>query len=460
MPHEITRRRLVKALGLGTLASTLPMPLAAAGPRKSAIVIGAGISGLAAAGTLRDAGWDVLVLEARNRIGGRINTDRSLGDVLERGANWIHGADGNPLTPLARESGADPVQTDYGDVLAFGPDGAVLPDDALERAEARYENLLERIDARLDEDDDRPLLTALQTEMPRFLDDPVLRALGADTEADTGGRLENLSAYHFDEDKTFDGPDMIPAGGYDRIAGQLARGLTIRFKEPVATIRHGSESASVETETARYQADHVICTVPLGVLKAGAIRFDPPLPARQTKAIGRIGFGHMAKLALTFDAPGWPEDPHFFFHAGAIRATWPSILNLKPLNGRNTLVMICAGEAALKADALSDDAITADAMTTLRRLFGSGLPGPTGIMRSAWSRDPYARGAYSFAAFGSTPADFEALAGPAGPALQLAGEHTTANYRGTVHGAYLSGLRAAGGLLKHKAPAAGSGHKP
>lgn len=448
MRHEISRRRFLKAFGLGTLVSGLPSSLWAAGPHKSAIVIGAGISGLAAATTLKDAGWDVFVLEARDRIGGRIDTDRSLGEVLERGANWIHGVDGNPLLPLARAAGAVPVETDYGDVLAFGPDGSLLSDAVLEKAEAKYDTLLKRIDAHLDKDDDRPLLSALRFEMHRFLDDPLLAALGADTESDTGGRLEEISAYYFDEDDVFDGPDVILAGGYDRICDLLARHLKIRFGEPIVTVRHGSGQATIETTTGKYQADHVICTVPLGVLKTGAIRFDPPLPARQAAAIGRIGFGQVAKLALTFDAPTWPEDPHFFFHASAARGEWPNILNLKALTGQNTLMLVCAGEAALKADEMSDDAVVADAMTTLRRLFGPRLGEPTGVMRSAWSQDPFARGAYSFAAFGSAPSDFEALALPTGPALQLAGEHTTARYRGTVHGAYLSGLRAAGNLLK------------
>ncbi|WP_268956887.1 flavin monoamine oxidase family protein [Roseibium aggregatum] len=424
------------------------MPVLAAGRQKSVLVIGAGMSGLAAARTLKDAGWDVLVLEARNRIGGRIDTDRSLGEVLERGANWIHGVNGNPLMKLARQAGADPVETDYDELLAFGPDGALLPDAVPEKAEARYETLLDRIDARLDKDEDRPLLTALLSEMPRFLDDPLLCALGADTEADTGGRLEDLSAYYFDEDDAFDGPDAILEGGYDRICGLLARDLTIRLNETVRTIQHGSGHAVVETDAGKYQADHVICTVPLGVLKAGAIRFDPPLPARQAKAIDRIGFGHMAKLALTFDTPVWPGDPHFFLNADATRGRWPSIFNLRAVTGQDSLMLICSGDAALKADGMSDAVIIADAMATLRRLFGSALPAPAGVMRSAWSKDAFARGVYSFAAVGSTPSDFDALAQPSGPALRLAGEHTTARYRGTVHGAYLSGLQAADGLLK------------
>lgn len=448
MPHKITRRRVLKTLGLGTLASSLPMPLLAAGRRKSVLVIGAGISGLAAARTLKDAGWDVIVLEARNRIGGRIDTDRSLGEVLERGANWIHGVQGNPLLKLARLAGADPVETDYDDVLAFGPDGALLPDAMLEKAEARYEALLERIDARLDKDEDRPLLTALLSELPGFLDDPLLCALGADTESDTSGRLEDLSAYYFDEDDAFDGSDAILNGGYDRICDFLARDLTIRLNETVLNIQHGSDPAIVETETGKYQADHVICTVPLGVLKAGTIRFDPPLPARQAKAIDRIGFGHMAKLALTFDTPVWPNDPHFFLNADAIRGRWPSVLNLRAVADQDSLMLICSGEAAVKADDMPDAEIVADAMDMLHRLFGSSLPEPTGFMRSAWSKDTFARGVYSFAAVGSTPSDFEALGRPTGSALQLAGEHTTARYRGTVHGAYLSGLEAAGRLLK------------
>ncbi|WP_417684168.1 flavin monoamine oxidase family protein [Roseibium sp.] len=452
MPREISRRQLCQMLTLATLTQSLGKPpkalAATSASAKSAIVIGAGISGLATARTLADAGWDVTILEARDRIGGRIDTFRSFGQVLERGANWIHGINGNPITALARKAGANFARTDYDSLIGFGPDGRVLTDTALVDAEDTYAELLERIDETYDANDDRPLVRAITLLERDFLDDPLLRAIAAaDTEADTGGRLEDLSAHALDEDDAFGGPDVILLQGYDQITQLLAHGLAVRLGEPVLEIRHDDVKATVVTAKASYTADHVICAVPLGVLKAGSIAFSPALPKSHEKAIKRLGFGQVAKLALTFDHVFWPEEPHFLFHASRRRGEWPTIVNLNALTGQKTLMMICAGDAAISADRQSDDDLVAGAMTVLRRLFGTDIPAPDNFLRSAWSQDPFCRGAYSFAAYGSRPKDFANLGSSASATLHFAGEHTSADYRGTVHGAYLSGLQIAERLL-------------
>ncbi|NJR13526.1 MAG: FAD-dependent oxidoreductase, partial [Phyllobacteriaceae bacterium] len=121
-PH-LSRRQLVG--GTTALASTALIGRAgAAAP--DVIVIGAGISGLAAARALSQAGKSVMVLEARDRIGGRIHTDRSLGFAAELGANWIHGADGNPLTALAQASGTQTLPFDHDALAVVDANGADL----------------------------------------------------------------------------------------------------------------------------------------------------------------------------------------------------------------------------------------------------------------------------------------------------------------------------------------------
>ncbi len=415
-----------------------------AGLPRSIVVIGAGMAGLAAARQLQDSGHRVTVLEARSRIGGRIDTDRSTGAVLERGANWIHGLTGNPLVPLAKAARMPLTITDYDDMDVFNTDGHPIPEAVLESTGEICSNLLENIESTLDKEDDQSLLDALLRRKPDLLSDPLLTALCAgDIEADSGGRLEDLSAYYYDEDEIFPGMDAIPVSGYDALPAFLARDLDIRFRQTVRHIHHGKTSTRVTTDDDLFEADYIICTVPLGVLKANVIEFDPPLPGVQRRAIDRIGFGTMAKLGLVFAEAEWDTEPVFFGFAEATRGRWPVALNCLPIYGQPAMMLIASGAYAAKADGLPDASVIADAMQMLRKTFGSGLADPISYMRSRWSKDPLAGGAYSFAQLGSTSADFLALATPSSRNLLLAGEHTSLAYRGTVHGALLSGRRAA-----------------
>ena len=112
------------------------------------------------------------------------------------------------------------------------------------------------------------------------------------------------------------------------------------------------------------------------------------------------------------------------------------------------LVGICSGNAGAVVDGMSDSAVLAEVTTALRAMFGSKTPAPKSILCTRWGADPFAMGAYSFAANGSSTADYAQLAQPIRDNVLLAGEHTSTAYRSTVHGAYLSGVRAANSLLQ------------
>lgn len=453
MRRRITRRQLLALLGAAALQG-LPLlqraARAASGGRDArVIVIGAGIAGLSAARQLVDAGHEVVVLEARGRIGGRIDTDHSLGIAVERGANWIHGVVGNPVKALADSVGARTVSTDYDNIEVFQAGGRRVSTSALEVAEERYGALLERIDDRYDMGEDLPLSEALGVFDAEFLDDAVRRwVVSSDTQADTGANLEALSAYYFDEDDAFAGADAVLPQGYDAILTPLASGLDIRLNAPVKLVRHGGRTVVVETVSGRHEADHVICTVPLGVLKAGHIAFDPPLPAAHRQAIERVGFGNMTKAAVAFDQAFWSGHRHFFGYAGDERGRWPTALNLKVTSRRNILMMICSGTYSVRADAMDSSALSADLVGSLRDMFATEIPEPMSVISSSWSRDPYALGAYSFPALGSTPKHFDRLGMAVGDTLFFAGEHTEFDYHGTVHGALISGRRAASQIMR------------
>lgn len=452
MPPDETRRLLLRGLaGSCSLALAAPFASAAGGPAGAVprvLVIGAGVAGLAAARRLADSGLAVTVLEARDRIGGRIATDRSLGVPVECGAAWIHGADGNPLTALARSAGARMVPTDFASRTVFRPGGGVIPPAELDEAGRRLQRLAARIDDDLDADEDVSLHEAIEEFSPGYFDDPLAAwTVTSETEDDAGTSVEELSAYWFDEDEEFDGPDMLLPNGYDAVPALLARRLDIRLGEVVRRIGRRRDGVTVETANGRFEADHVVAALPLGVLKAGSVTFDPPLPAAVDEAIAHVGVGAVTKLALAFERRFWPADRRFFGHVDAERGRWATFLSMSGLVDGDVLVGFATGPYARTAEAMTVEETTADAMAVLTEMFGQGLPRPRGAVRSTWTQDPFALGAYSFPAPDTTPAHFERLGAPIDDRLILAGEHTGFAHHGTVHGALLSGRRAAAAVL-------------
>jgi monoamine oxidase len=432
------------ALKLGLATSLLPK-LGQAASDADVIVIGAGISGLGAARTLVDAGARVLVLEASGRIGGRIRTDRSLGLPVELGAGWIHGPRGNPISDLAHNAGLETFVTDDDSLVVHRADGTLVPDADVVAGEAHLARLAATIDDAVDAD------MAMSEAVARFgeseLDDPLKRwMLSAYLEFLTGGSVDDISATMWDEDDGFAGADVILPAGYDQILPQLARGLDIRFGEMVQSIAYDSDGVSVATANGTFRANQLICTLPIGVLKAGSVTFDPPLPSVYQHSIQALGLGHVTKLALRFDAPFWPEDVQYFGVTTEQMGRWPYFMNTMTYRDVPLIMGVSLGAYAPNADAMSAEDAAADMMVVLRGVFGTDIPQPIGTLKSKWSRDPLALGAYSFAKVGTLPDDFNRFAESIGP-LHFAGEHTGFDYHGNVHGAYLSGLRAARVIL-------------
>ena len=412
--------------------------------RADVVVIGAGIAGLSAARDLVAAGRSVIVVEASSRIGGRLRTDRSLGVAFDMGASWIHGVDGNPITKLAKQAKAPTAVLDFADVAVYDEGGAKRTLEEFAAAEAAYESLLEEVLAAGEEG--ASFAEVLEKVEPDWFDDR-LRAFFTSTYLtfDTGD-LDQLASTLVDEGEEFDGAEAVMTDGYDRIARLVGDGLDVRVNTPVTSIDSSGDSVLVTAGKRRFTADDVVVTVPLGVMKTGAIEFVPPLPSRHLAAIDGIGFNAVNKFLFVWDEPFW-DDVDFVVYTPQRRDVFNWFANVNHLvPGANALMTFAYADEARASDRSSDAEMIELAMAYLRDMYGEDVTEPKAMLRSAWANDPFTLGAYSFTAVGTEMEHFDRLAKPVG-SVHFAGEHTHRDYFSTVHGAYLSGVRAAAEII-------------
>ena len=288
-------------------------------------VIGAGMAGLSAAWKLADAGADVVVLEARDRIGGRMWTDDSLGMPLDLGASWIHGIEGNPLVELAARAGVRTAVT--GDSYTIRGDGEEISD----------------------------------WRAPGWLDSvtEVQNSLGAAPD-----RID-LDAY--EDDDGYAGVDVLFPGGYAGVLGALSGGYELRLTTKVRQVAHDGGGVRVDGEA----FDAAIVTLPLGVLKAGAVTFEPALPAGKSAAIDRLGMGVLDKLYLQYDDVFWDRDVTWIstVATGLPRGQFNGWLNLVPYLDAPVILAFNGGPAALALAGQDDAALVRTAAGVLERAY-------------------------------------------------------------------------------------------
>jgi monoamine oxidase len=417
------------------------------------IVIGAGMAGLSAAFELRGLGFDVLVLEARNRVGGRVHTDYGFAShPIERGAEFVHGE--NVVTwEFIRRFGLRTLSALENDNSFFiDVAGTFLPIDQAAQLPGGdhlrfmsirpgvYELAKAWVKSRKPDTD----ITSMLKAEGVALDSKFYPIISHSFEGLDAASLGQLGVYGLVE-TSYEGDgdaDFRIAEGYDSLIRLLARQLTIRLAEPVDSIAWNFSGGRITTESGiTLEARKIVVTVPLAQLQRGTIRFEPTLTPDKQNAIDGLGVGHIVKIVLQFEDPFWPARMQCFATDKRTGFWWRPGWNRS--NEAAVLTAFAGAELADELVKFGNEAAIQAALEDLNQLFGNQVKTKykNGMVLN-WQREPFIEMAYSFCPVGA--AGLRAvLSRPIANVLFFAGEATSVKRNATVHGAIESGRRAA-----------------
>ena len=412
---------------------------------KTVAIIGAGISGIAAAKKLKANGFNVLVLEAQDKIGGRLRTNRTLGVAFDEGASWIHGTNGNPISTLAQEAGMNTAFTDDESIVCYDINGILRSDAVFNAAEVELETILSTL--KNSGSASQSFETVFNNLHPTKVNDRLWKFLLSTYVTFDLGDLDKVSSTLYDEGEEFSGEERIAINGYDTIPNYLANGLSVQLNQRVSKIDYLDTKIKITHNGTVTEVDYVIVTVPLGVLKSGNIEFIPALPSTKQNAIEKVGMNCVNKFLVTWDTAFW-DNEQYICYTSEIRDKFNYFVNVKKFQPSvNALMTFAYADYARQTETMTDAQIIDEIMAHLRDIYGNSIQNPTNMIRTKWQTNENSFGAYSYTKVGTEMQHFDDLAEEIQDKLFFAGEHTHIDYFSTAHGAYLSGIREANKII-------------
>jgi monoamine oxidase len=417
-------------------------------PDYDAIIIGAGVAGLAAARRLRDAGQRVLVLEGRDRIGGRAFTDTTtFHHPFDHGCHWLHSPEENPFVGLADRHGF--VYADQ-EPAAFFVDGVRMGPAEQRAIEEFRDNTFAAIRRAGAAGEDRPASELIDWSQP--LAAQVAHAFTAKM----GIEPRQASTLDFANYRWI-GEDHPVRDGFGALVHRLFAAVPVTLDTRVRRVDHSGARVRVETGAGIAEAPRVLVTVSTGVLRAGAIAFTPALPEWKQRAIDGIPMARALKVGMEFsrDVLGI-AGPAFLTLAVSRRATgtaarleaidveiWPA--------GWHGATCYLDGDLARRLEEAGGRAPEEHALDLLAGVFGNAIRGALRTAaRTGWNRDDLTHGTYSAPLPGRAAARLD-LGRPIDGRIYFAGEAVSIPWSGDLHGAYQSGLDAAEAMRRDAA---------
>jgi monoamine oxidase len=414
-----------------------------------AIVIGAGISGLEAATVLQQNNMNVMILEARNRIGGRIETTTMSGVYTDLGATWFHDIDNNVLANLANQYSVPLINTPVAST-GFGVYDNGTPENISNLIYTSYPFL------------NLALLGRTFASCGSFAD-----AINCFVNVFAPGNMylayaQNILLSSWFGTNTTDvssivgpsylnlGHDAIPSIGYTNFLDTIfdLNSLNTQLNSVVNIINYTNDQVIINTTNGNaYSAKYVVITVPIGVLQSNAIQFIPSLPSAQQTAIQNLGYGVMDKIYLLFPSVFWDPTTTFFLpYTANPDINYYMIYNYAQFLNQPILMTFTIGEFAKAQESLTDTEIVNNIMTQIRLIYPSA-PNPLQYQITRWGQDPFSLGTYSYPSINTTFEDIVNLTLPVQNKLFFAGEAINQIKDGTADAAYTSGLNAANAIL-------------
>ncbi|MFI4937670.1 MAG: flavin monoamine oxidase family protein [Candidatus Berkiellales bacterium] len=422
--------------------------------RPTIIVLGCGLSGITAAKELTEHGFNVLMLEARDRIGGRIHSLHLQNECfLELGAQFVHGIKDNPLYKICEKYKLEVKPYSRGDWAIFDVNGTKIDKENLEDLVEKYKDELHALSfERKSDNKDRFMVEDL-----KLIDQKILKHKAIQS-SDIHSLAKLISIKEFNEEKLFQyklgahkkesESNFLVTNGYIKILeGMLSDAqktglLEVRLSTEINEIHYTSYNIAVHSKKGEtFHADAIICTLPLGVLKSGNIRFTPNLPKLKVKSINKLKMAIHNKMILEFEEVFWDNLSHFVVLYDPTLNAWLDMINLQFFYKKKTPIFMTSIYSSSSQDMPSDIYLVNHFVNLIKRIYPDTFKPLKNHWVTHWEQDPYALGAYSYHPEGTSLEDNSEIAKPMGRVI-FAGEHTHRS-PSNVQAAYLSGFESA-----------------